>query len=97
MTTRSKDNEAYERSYDPKKGGYALVCNSHGLTTRPKGERKSAERSGALGEWGMPQHVMMNKLRYKMPQNYCALKYAHPSCNENVQPRIGNAKQDHAS
>ena len=32
-----------------------------------------------------------------MPQNYYALKYAHSSCNENVQPQIGNAKQDHVS
>ena len=30
-----------------------------------------------------------------MTQNYCALKYAHPSCNENFEPQIGNAKQDH--
>ena len=46
---------------------------------------------------GMPQYVTMNKLEYTMPQNYYALKYVHPSCNENVQPQIGNAKQDHAS
>ena len=26
-TTRSKDNEASERSDDPREGGYALVCN----------------------------------------------------------------------
>ena len=30
-----------------------------------------------------------------MTQNYCALKYAHPSCNENFKPQIDNAKQDH--
>ena len=45
----------------------------------------------------MPQYVTMKKLRYKMPQNYCALKYAHTSYNENVQPRIGNAKSDYVS
>ena len=41
---------------------------------------------------GMPQYVMMNRQRCKMPQNYCTLRYAHPSCNENAQPQIGNAK-----
>ena len=30
-------------------------------------------------------------------QNYYTLKYVHPSCNENVQPQIDNAKQDHVS
>ena len=37
----------------------------------------------------MPQYVTVNELRYKMPQNYYALKYAHPSCNEYVQPQMG--------
>ena len=50
-----------------------------------------------LGKRGMPQYATMNKQRYKMPQNYCTLKYVHPSCNENFQPQIGNAKQDHVS
>ena len=54
-------------------------------------------RSNALGERGMPQYAMMDRQRCKMPQNYCTLKYAHPSCNENVQPQMGNAKQDHVS
>ena len=66
LTTKSKDNEAYEKSNDPKEGGYAPVCNSQGSTTRSKGEWKSAERSGALGEGGMPRYVMVNKQRYKM-------------------------------
>ena len=58
---------------------------------------KPTEGPMILWKGGMPQYVMVNKLGYTMPQNYCALKYAHPSCNENVQPQIGNAKQDHAS
>ena len=45
----------------------------------------------------MPQYAIMNKQRCKMPPNHCTLKYAHPSCNENVQPQMGNAKQDHVS
>ena len=53
-------------------------------------------RSNAHGEGGMPQYIMMNRQRCKMPQNYYTLRYAHPSCNENVQPQISNAKQDHA-
>ena len=53
--------------------------------------------SGALRKGGTPQYVTVNKLRYEMPQNYCTQEYAHKSCNENVQPQIGNAKQDHAS
>ena len=32
-----------------------------------------------------------------MSQNYCTLKYAHPSYNENIQPQIGDAKQDRVS
>ena len=50
-----------------------------------------------LRKRGMPQYVMVNKLGYTMPQNYCALKYVRLSCNENVQPQIGNTKQDHES
>ena len=50
-----------------------------------------------LGNGGMPQYVTVNRLGYTMSQNYHALKYAHMSCNENVQPQIGNAKQDHVS
>ena len=50
-----------------------------------------------LGKGSIPQYVTVNKLGYIMSQNYSALKYAHPACNENVQPQIGNAKQDHAS
>ena len=50
-----------------------------------------------LEKEGMPQYVTVNKLGYTMSQNYYALKYSHPSCNENAQPQIGNAKQDHAS
>ena len=46
---------------------------------------------------GMPQYVTVNKLGYTMSQNYYALKYAHPSCNENVHPQIGNVKHDHKS
>ena len=45
-----------------------------------------------LGKGSMPQYVTVNRLGYTMSQNYYALKYAHPSCNENVQPQIGNAK-----
>ena len=37
-TTRSKDTKAWERSDDPREGGYGLTCNSRGLTTRSKGE-----------------------------------------------------------
>ena len=40
----------------------------------------------------MPQYVTVNRLGYTMPQNYYALKYAQSSCNENVQPQIGNVK-----
>ena len=46
---------------------------------------------------GMPQYVTVNKLSREMTQNYYTLKYAQSSCNENVQPHIGNAKQDHVS
>ena len=46
---------------------------------------------------GMPQYVTVNKLSCEMTQSYCTLKYAQSSCNENVQPRIGNAKLDHVS
>ena len=38
LTTRSKDNEACERSNDLREEGYASVCNSQGSTTRLKGE-----------------------------------------------------------
>ena len=34
----------------------------------------------------MPQYVTVNEQRYKMPQNYYALKYAHPLCDKNAQP-----------
>ena len=54
-------------------------------------------RSSDPGKEGMPQYVTVNRLRYTMSQNYCTLKYVHPSCNENVQPQIGKAKQDHVS
>ena len=37
-TTRSKDNEAFERSNDSWEGGYTPVCNSRGSTTRSKSE-----------------------------------------------------------
>ena len=46
---------------------------------------------------GMPQYMTVNKLKYEMSQNYYTLKYAHPSCNENGQPQMGNTKQDHVS
>ena len=49
-------------------------------------------RSSDPGKEGMPQYVTVNRLRYTMSQNYCALKYAHPSSNGNAQPQIGNAK-----
>ena len=54
-------------------------------------------RSSDPGKEGMPQYVTVNRLRYAMSQNYYTLKYVHPSCNENVQPQIGKAKQDHVS
>ena len=54
-------------------------------------------RSSDPGKEGMPQYVTVNRLRYTMFQNYYTLKYVHPSCNENVQPQIDNAKQDHVS
>ena len=78
------------------KEGMPQYDNSKGSTTRSK-VSEAYVRLDALGEGGMPQYAMMNRQRCKMPQNYCTLKYAHPSCNENVQPQIGNAKQDHAS
>ena len=53
------------------------------------------KRSNAFREGSTLLYVMVNKLKYEMPQNYYTLKYAHSSCNENVQPQIGNAKQDH--
>ena len=65
--------------------------NSKGSTTRSK-VSEAYGRPDALGEGGMPQYTMMNRQRCKMPQNYCTLKYIHPSCNENVQPQIGKAK-----
>ena len=49
-------------------------------------------RSSDPGKEGMPQYVIVNKLGHSMSQNYCALKYAHPSSNGNAQPQIGNAK-----
>ena len=49
-------------------------------------------RSDDPMEGGMPQYVTVNKLSCEMTQNYYTLKYAQSSCNENVQPRIGNAK-----
>ena len=55
------------------------------------------KRSDGFREGSTLQYVMVNKLKYEMPQNYYTLKYAHPSCNENVQPQMGNAKQDHVS
>ena len=58
-------------------------------------DRKVNEACGrpdALGEGGMPQYVMMNRQRCEMTQNYNTMKYAQSSCNENVQPRIGNTK-----
>ena len=47
---------------------------------------KSMKGPMILGNEGMPQYEMVNKQRYKMLQNYYALKYARPSCNEYVQP-----------
>ena len=58
---------------------------------------KPMEGPMILGNGGMPQYVTVNKLGYTMSQNYYALKYAHPSCNENVHPQIGNVKHDHKS
>ena len=54
-------------------------------------------RSSDPGKEGMPQYVTVNRPRYTMSQNYCTLKYAYPSRNENVQPQIGKAKQDRVS
>ena len=96
LTTRLKYNEACERSDDLGEGGYAPVCNSRESTTRSKSEWNLRKVQCSQRE-GMPQYVMMNRQRCKMPQNYCTLRYAHPSCNENIQPWISNAKQDHVS
>ena len=49
-------------------------------------------RSDDPREGGYAQYMTMNKLGYTMSQNYCAIKYAQSSCNENVQPYISNAK-----
>ena len=54
-------------------------------------------RPDALGEGGMPHYVTVNKLSCEMTQNYYTLQYVQSSCNEKVQPHIGNAKQDHVS
>ena len=62
-----------------------------------QGVNEACGRPDALVEGGMPQYAMANKQICKMPPNHCTMKYAHPSCNENVQPQIGNAKQDHVS
>ena len=40
---------------------------------------------------------MWRETNRDVPQNYYTLKYVHPSSNENVQPQIDNAKQDHVS
>ena len=58
---------------------------------------KPMEGPMILGNGDMPQYAMTNKQRCKMPPNHYTLKYAHPLCNENVQPQMGNAKQDHLS
>ena len=47
------------------------------------------KRSDGFREGSTLQYVMVNKLKYEMPQNYYTLKYAHPSCNEYVQPQMG--------
>ena len=52
-TTRSKDNEAYERSDDLGEGGYAPVCNSRESTTRSK-VNETGGRFNALGEGVCP-------------------------------------------
>ena len=93
--TRSKDNEACERPDDPRKGGMPQYATHRGQQLDQK-VNESRGKSDDLGE-GVCPSMTVNILRYTMSQNYCTLKYVHPSCNENVRPQIGNAKQDHVS
>ena len=91
-----KVNETCGRSDALREGGMPQYVSHKGQQLGRK-VNETWGRSDALGEGGMPQYAMANKQICKMPPNHCTLKYAHPSCNENVQPQIGKAKQDHVS
>ena len=74
--------------------GYAPVCNSQGSTTRSK-VNETYGRSDNPREWGYAPVCDDEQTKMQNASKLLYLKYTHPSCNENVQPQISNAKQDH--